>query len=170
MFSKPRLNPSRWRWCRSEPAFRSAHLAARLPLPVARAALTASTRLLRRPLIEEDVRVLLVEDNAALGRTLAKTLEQRGFHVTLAGSAETARGETGPFDVGVFDITLRDGDGIELARSLLERGTVGGALFCTGSVDDWLVSRARRTGAVVYKDASLTELCEAIRGAAPSAG
>lgn len=110
--------------------------------------------------------LLLVEDNGAFGRALAKALRSMGHSVTLLHSCEDARHATGYYEVGLFDIALADGDGIELCRSLLRRGSVGSALFCSGSIDDALIERAAQVARVVAKEASFAELCAAISSAA----
>lgn len=112
------------------------------------------------------MKILLVEDNAAVGRAIAKSLKSRGYVVTLAHTYADALAVTAYNDVGVFDITLPDGDGIELCESLLRQRRVGGALFCSGSIDDLLLERAEETAPVVSKEASFWELCDAINAVA----
>jgi CheY-like chemotaxis protein len=114
------------------------------------------------------VDLLFVEDNAAVGRAMAKSLRARGYVVTLAHTCAEASSAPGPFDVGVFDITLPDGDGIELCELLLAKGSVRAALFCSGSIDDLLIQRAERAGPVISKEASFAELCLAIEAAGPA--
>jgi CheY-like chemotaxis protein len=114
------------------------------------------------------VNLLLVEDNAAVGRAIAKSLRAQGHTVTLAHTYAEARAAGGYHDVGVFDITLPDGDGIELCEVLLRDQRIGGALFCSGSIDDLLLERAQETAPVISKEASFGELCQAIEAAAPS--
>lgn len=113
--------------------------------------------------------LLLVEDNVAVGRAIAKSLRAQGHTVALAHTYADARASSGYFDVGVFDITLPDGDGIELCELLLRDGRIGGALFCSGSIDDLLLERAQETAPVISKEASFWELCQAIEAAAPAA-
>jgi CheY-like chemotaxis protein len=114
------------------------------------------------------VNLLLVEDNAAVGRAIAKSLRAQGHIVTLAHTYAEARAAAGHYDVGVFDITLPDGDGIELCEVLLRDRRIGAALFCSGSIDDLLIERAQETAPVISKEASFWELCQAIEAAAPS--
>src|SRR5262249_46745696 len=72
----------------------------------------------------------------------------------------------GPFPVGVFDIELPDGDGIELARLLLSRGVVGRAVFYTACTELQRLARAREIGSVFVKSAHLPSLLEiSLRGA-----
>ncbi len=113
--------------------------------------------------------LLLVEDNAAVGRAIAKSLRAQGHAVTLVNSCAEARANATQHDVGVFDITLPDGDGIELCEQLLKERRIAGALFCSGSVDDLLLERAQETAPVISKEASFWELCDAIHAAAPAA-
>jgi CheY-like chemotaxis protein len=113
--------------------------------------------------------LLLVEDNPAVGRAIAKSLRAQGHTVTLVNTCAEARATATHHDVGVFDITLPDGDGIELCEQLLKERRVAGALFCSGSVDDLLIERAQETAPVVSKEASFWELCDAIQAAAPAA-
>lgn len=109
-----------------------------------------------------------MEDNGAVGRAIAKSLRAQGHAVTLVHSYADARATAGYFDVGVFDITLPDGDGIELCEQLLQDQRIGGALFCSGSIDDLLLERAQETAPVISKEASFWELCDAIQAAAPA--
>jgi DNA-binding response OmpR family regulator len=113
------------------------------------------------------LKLLLVEDNAAVGRAIAKSLKAQGYVVTLAHTYVDARAATGYHEIGVFDITLPDGDGIELCETLLREKRIGGALFCSGSIDDLLIERAEQTAPVITKEASFWELCDAIRAASP---
>ena len=62
----------------------------------------------------------------------------------------------------MLDITLPDGDGIELCEQLLKDRRIGGALFCSGSIDDLLLERAQETAPVISKEASFWELSDAI--------
>lgn len=113
------------------------------------------------------MKLLLVEDNAAVGRAIAKSLRTQGYEVTLANTCADARAVVGYHEVGVFDITLPDGDGIALCEQLLRERRVGSALFCSGSIDDLLLERAEETAPVISKEASFWELCDAIKAAAP---
>ncbi len=113
------------------------------------------------------MKILLVEDHAAVGRAIAKSLKAQGYVVTLAHTYTDARAISTYNDVGIFDITLPDGDGIELCEALLRERRVGGALFCSGSIDDLLLERAEETAPVISKEASFWELCDAIKAVAP---
>lgn len=66
-------------------------------------------------------RLLLVEDDPAIARTVAYTLERDGLAVThslLLGDARTQLGGGTPFDLLVLDVGLPDGNGLDLLREL----------------------------------------------------
>jgi DNA-binding response OmpR family regulator len=77
-------------------------------------------------------RVLLVEDDGSLGRTLAERLEKEQLAVdwvqTVADA--TARIEAGAFDLAILDVMLPDGDGFGLARQI-RRKTATPIMFMT---------------------------------------
>ena len=65
--------------------------------------------------------LLLVDDDAALCKTLARALTQRGFVVATAGSAEEARrlARENPPEHAVVDLRLPDGSGLKLVSALI---------------------------------------------------
>ncbi|MFN8622431.1 MAG: response regulator transcription factor [Chloroflexota bacterium] len=66
------------------------------------------------------MRLLLVEDDAALADLLRRALEPDGYAVDVAGSVEDGHWLAAevPYDVAVIDIGLPDGDGVDLVRAL----------------------------------------------------
>jgi two-component system response regulator RegA len=67
-------------------------------------------------------RVLVVDDDAPLRRSLVRTLEREGFQVATAGSLKEAydvAAEVLP-DCVVLDLNLEDGHGLELLQTLKE--------------------------------------------------
>ena len=110
--------------------------------------------------------LLLVEDDLLLARAVERTLLTRGARVRHVASCTMAAMLTGPFPVGVFDIELPDGDGIELARSLRSRGVVGRVVFFTACTEPQRLARARELGNVFVKTAHLPSLLDlSARGA-----
>jgi two-component system OmpR family response regulator len=79
------------------------------------------------------MRVLVVDDDAALVRTLARGLRAEGFAVDTA--ADGAEGEwlarESPYDVIVLDVMLPLRDGHEVCRSLREDGITAPILMLT---------------------------------------
>jgi cobalt-zinc-cadmium efflux system membrane fusion protein len=72
------------------------------------------------------VTILLVDDDAILSKVLRRVLTRQGYRVVEAGTVaealHVARTE-GP-DLGLVDLCLPDGDGVELARGLEHEGRV----------------------------------------------
>jgi DNA-binding response OmpR family regulator len=91
------------------------------------------------------VRVLIVEDDAALAATLRDTLRAHGFTPTLAGDREGGwlAAWRDPFDVVVLDVMLpgEDEGGFTLARDLREAGFRQPILFL--SARDGVPDRVR---------------------------
>src|SRR5215207_8134962 len=117
---------------------------------------------------EVGVRVLLVEDHAAIREALASSLEGEGFEVVgQAGSMADARRmlEEHPIDVALIDLGLPDGYGAELIKELREAHPQAQALVLSASLDRTNVARAVERGAagVLSKTAHLEEVVQAVR-------
>jgi DNA-binding response OmpR family regulator len=94
-------------------------------------------------------RVLLVEDDRALGRMLTWTFEEHGARPLLARTCATAQtiATAARFDLALVDADLPDGDGVMLAEALLAshpeaivaicsgRHGIGGSGLCPPAVD-----------------------------------
>lgn len=96
-------------------------------------------------------RLLVVEDDVTVAKALSRTLARRGFSVAIARSCTAARTLAQSFDFAVLDIDLPDGNGVDLARDLIEKGRVPSVMFFTGSTDSAMLARARRLGPVTTK-------------------
>ncbi len=70
------------------------------------------------------MRLLVVEDDVALGQILVRGLSEEGYAVDLATRVVDARhnAETHQYDSLVIDIGLPDGNGLDLCRELRDRG------------------------------------------------
>ena len=117
---------------------------------------------------EVGVRVLLVEDHAAIREALASSFEGEGFEVVgQAGSMADARRmlEEHPIDVALIDLGLPDGYGAELIKELREAHPHAQALVLSASLDHTNVARAVERGAagVLSKTAHLEEVVQAVR-------
>lgn len=86
------------------------------------------------------MRILLVEDEIALGNVLKHGLEEHGYAVDLAANAEDALAfaSTEPYDVVVLDVMLPDVDGFRVCRRLRSDGINVPVLMLTAldSVED----------------------------------
>ena len=66
------------------------------------------------------MRILLVEDDEAIGMGLTYSLEKEGYEVVTAKNAADARAAWKPetYDICVLDINLPDGSGYDLCRQI----------------------------------------------------
>jgi len=70
------------------------------------------------------MKILIVEDQARMGRFVEKALAEQSYGSRVAGSCAAARDALAesPYDVVVLDLGLPDGDGLELLREWRESG------------------------------------------------
>jgi DNA-binding response OmpR family regulator len=109
------------------------------------------------------VRILVLEDNLYLAPPLVRLLKRSGYDVTHADTCAKARAIDTRFDLGVFDLDLPDGTGIEVSSELLRDGLLGAVVFYTGTLNDALLLRAQKFAACVRKTDGMNALLEAIR-------
>ena len=83
------------------------------------------------------MRLLVVEDNQKLAALLSKRLSEHGYAVDVAEDidAATAMLQLAAYDLIVLDLTLPDGDGRALLRSLRRRGEGVPVLVATARSD-----------------------------------
>jgi len=84
------------------------------------------------------VRVLVVEDEAAIREVLKADLSAAGYSVDLAADGEEGlyAGSEYPIDVAIIDLGLPNMSGLELIRQLRARGKTYGVLILTAR-DRW---------------------------------
>jgi DNA-binding response OmpR family regulator len=114
-----------------------------------------------------NLRVLLVEDDPEMARTLERVLARYGHRTTLVRSAAEADALGQVHDCGLFDIDLPDGSGVELAERLLDRGELTTVVFFSACTDAEVLEHASRIGSFVSK-ASGTRALEVALAAAAS--
>jgi CheY-like chemotaxis protein/multidrug efflux pump subunit AcrA (membrane-fusion protein) len=113
--------------------------------------------------------ILLVDDDETLSRVLRRVLAQQGYTVVEAGDiaqALQAARDTPPA-VGLLDLRLPDGDGVELARKLAESGARFPVILMTAyplRLRDQ-PDLARHFSRVLTKPLNLQELRQAIDSA-----
>ncbi|MBI5443007.1 MAG: response regulator [Deltaproteobacteria bacterium] len=98
-------------------------------------------------------RILLVDDEPIIVRTLSKALELTGLKVTVAqdGDRALALVEGKPsFDVVITDLTLEGADGMEVLRRAKERDPETGVIVITGYAAESSALDALRFGAEDY--------------------
>jgi two-component system, OmpR family, alkaline phosphatase synthesis response regulator PhoP len=121
-------------------------------------------------------RLLLVEDEPGLQRSLTDRLNAEGYHVEVVGNgpAAVARSTSEAFDVIVLDIMLPGLDGFEVLRTIRARGVTTPVLMLTarGQLIDKVVGF--KMGADDYltkpfEAPELTARLEALRRRVPAA-
>jgi len=96
--------------------------------------------------------ILLVDDSPVARHVLSRRLAELGFSVHEAESAAAARvADAGGLFCAIMDLELDDGDGADLAATLLrERASLPVAFFTAGASPQ-LLDRARAQGPVFDK-------------------
>jgi PAS domain S-box-containing protein len=116
---------------------------------------------------DEDLRVLLVEDHAAVREAIASAFaSEPGIRVVgQAASLAEARSMLERVDVAVVDLGLPDGYGGDFIRELSEVNPRAQALVLSASLDRADVARAVESGAagVLNKNAHLDEVVSTVR-------
>jgi DNA-binding response OmpR family regulator len=107
-------------------------------------------------------RLLLVEDELTLARSVARLLRRHGYDVYLTASCDEARRVSGSFSLGIFDIDLPDGDGVDLAKELSNLGVVRRVVFFSGTAEATQQAGARKVGPLVEKSRGFSDLLAVI--------
>jgi len=84
--------------------------------------------------VEDKVRVLIVDDDAAMRHSLAEVMEDQGYHVLQAETGKQAleiTRQTAP-DVAVLDLKLADATGLEVMRQLKQHAPGCECILITG--------------------------------------
>jgi signal transduction histidine kinase/ActR/RegA family two-component response regulator len=121
------------------------------------------------------LRVLLVEDNPDSREALSRLLRGEGFAIETAGDVHSAIALAGSrdFDVLISDIGLPDGSGLDVMRTLRDRGggpIAGIAISGYGQDEDIRLSREAGFAAHLVKPLKIRELSASILRAAGVAG
>ena len=112
------------------------------------------------------MKILLVEDDAALRGALEELLCREGYDVVKASNVRTAReGLDATADLVILDVGLPDGDGVELCRSWRSEGVLTPILFLTAKDEEMDVVRGLDSGGNDYvtKPFRMQELLSRIR-------
>lgn len=111
--------------------------------------------------------ILLLEDDADLIDGLTYSLGREGYVVDVAQTVQKAHAclETGDYSLLLLDVTLPDGNGMDVCRFVRERGNQVPIIFLTAMDEEVNVIRGLDSGADDYitKPFKLGELCARIR-------
>lgn len=115
------------------------------------------------------MRVLLVEDDGAIVRTLSELLADEGFQVTAEATQDgaCARLAAESFDIALLDVTLAQGNGFAVCAAAREVAPDMPVIFLTASDDEYSTVAGLDMGAVDYiaKPFRARELVSRMRGA-----
>ncbi|MEN6534130.1 MAG: response regulator, partial [Bryobacteraceae bacterium] len=102
-------------------------------------------------------RILIVDDEENIGRSLRLILEREGFAVSFCRSIEECRAhpETPRADVFLLDVKLPDGNGIDLLRELMAVDDPSPALMISGHATISDAVEATRAGAFDFLEKPL---------------
>ena len=108
------------------------------------------------------MKILVVEDEAALRQTLVETLRESGYTVEIAATYAQAHEKIKlyQYDCVVVDLTLPDGNGLELVRSLKADNSTAGVLIISAraALDDRLTGLELGADDYLVKPFHLSEL------------
>ena len=112
------------------------------------------------------MKILLVEDDAALRGALEELLNREGYDVIKASNVSSARSEiNSEVDLIMLDVGLPDGDGVSLCRQWRDEGVETPILFLTAKDEELDVVRGLDAGGNDYvtKPFRMQELLSRIR-------
>lgn len=113
------------------------------------------------------IRILLVEDHTSTRQAMAYVIDREPdlTVVAQAGSLAEARVALGGSDVAVVDLTLPDGDGMDLIGDLCRLDPAPAVLVLTASFNPVRTAQAVEAGAsgILHKSASLDDIVRGIR-------
>ena len=112
-------------------------------------------------------RVLLIEDDPAIARTLKMSLPYEDFEVTACDTVRSGRDalQTARFDVVLLDLNLPDGSGLAVCREIRKTDALIPILLVTAKVEETSAVEGLREGADDYvrKPFGVAELAERMR-------
>jgi len=119
-----------------------------------------------------EARVLIVEDDPAIGANLERALTTAGYHCVRVGTASEADQVVETPDLVLLDLGLPDGDGLDVGRSMLERWDTIPIIMLTARADELDVVIGLDAGAADYitKPFRLAELLARVRAHLRAAG
>jgi len=117
--------------------------------------------------MEEKARILIVDDDKSLSKSLSLVLEKKGYCAQLAGTGKEAliKAKESAFNVALIDIKLPDADGIKLAALLKEAHPETEVIIVTGyaSLDSSTQALAKGVDAYLIKPLNMDEVLQRVR-------
>src|SRR4051794_2526236 len=103
-------------------------------------------------------RILIVDDEENIGRSLRMILEREGYAVSICRSMAEFRGhpDAGRADAYLLDVRLPDGSGIDLLRSVKQNGATAPAVMISGHGTIADAVEATRAGAFDFLEKPLS--------------
>ena len=101
-------------------------------------------------------RILIVDDEENIGRSLRLILEREGYAVSVCNTVGEARAFSNRVDAYLLDVRLPDGSGIELLRSLRQNGLDAPAVMISGHGTIADAVEATRAGAFDFLEKPLS--------------
>lgn len=97
-------------------------------------------------------KILIVEDDRLLNKTLAYNLALEGYEITAAGNVREARGliGSGEYDLALLDINLPDGNGYRLCELIKQEQPHTMVIFLTANDQEKDQIKGYEAGAVDY--------------------
>jgi DNA-binding response OmpR family regulator len=117
--------------------------------------------------VEEQPRLLIVDDDDATATMLRRSLSRHGFRVDAVGSAAQARelAAANAYDAAILDLVMPDQDGAELAGALREKLPGLPVALLTGYTHSPLLAKLQRSGVKVFtKPVAVQEIVDFLRG------
>lgn len=112
---------------------------------------------------EGGMRLLLVEDDAALREMMRTTLQLRQVEVDAVGSTAEALRLQATYDVALVDLSLSDGRGDHLVAELRQRGNIRTAALVTGASEPSNLNPNGRPDLWLRKPFEPNDLLETVR-------
>lgn len=98
------------------------------------------------------MRILLVEDDAAIVAALSNLLASEGYEVESASRQDDAVGllESSSYDLALLDVSLEQGSGFAVCAAAREKAPAMPVMFLTASDDEYSTVAGLEMGAVDY--------------------
>jgi DNA-binding NtrC family response regulator len=115
----------------------------------------------------EGARILVVDDEEGIRKSLKADLEEEGYHVDTAenGQEAIAKSKTGSYNLALVDIRLPDMDGVELLTSMSGTAPKMVRIIVTGypSLDNAIQAVNRGVDGYIVKPFTMEQLLNKIK-------